>query len=89
MTDRRQCSRPIYKVDNTNKALSRKRGAGIRLGIQRIPGTMRILSQILVQHVRRPRLCEYLVKILEFGAMYQGQKSVEQYPFREDWSVDN
>ena len=50
---------------------------------------MRILSQILVQHVRRPRLCEYLVKILEFGAMYQGQKSVEQYPFREDWSVDN
>jgi len=122
MTDRRQCSRPIYKVDNTNKALSRflsvwqlklpnierndiklrvgllhghcirhpgSGGAGIRLGIQRIPGTMRMLSQILVQHVRRPRLCEYLVKILEFGAMYQGQKSVEQYPFREDWSVDN
>ncbi len=122
VTDRQECSRPIYKVDNTNRALSRfisvwqlkvpnierndvklsigllhghcirqpeSGGAGISLGIQRIPGTMRMLSQILVQRVSRPQLCEYLVEILEFGAMYQGQKSVEQYPFREDWSVDN
>ncbi len=48
-----------------------------------------MLSQVLVQRMNRPQLCETLVKILEFGAMYQGQKSVEQYPFREDWSIDN
>lgn len=122
VTDRRECSRPIYKLDNTNKALFRflsvrqlklpnierndiklrvglshghrmrhpgSGGAGIRLGIQRVPGTMRMLTRILVQHVSRPLLCEYLVKILEFRAMYQGQKSVEQCPFREDWSVNN
>ncbi len=64
-------------------------GAETSLGIQRIPGITRMLSQVLVQRMNRPQLCETLVKILEFGAMYQGQKSVEQYPFREDWSIDN
>ncbi len=53
-------------------------GAETSLGIQTIPGTMRVLSQVLVQRMSRPRLCETLVKILEFGAIYQGQKSVEQ-----------